>query len=217
MCTRSYMQDSIALPPCPTLPSSPYLPNHSFPPLPPPQSTGAVQKEAMYINKSLSFLEQVIIALADKTRDHIPYRQSKLTHVLKDSLGYSTVMYLQPMHTSLPHMYTSLPHMYTSLPHIYTSLPHMYTSLPHMYTAPSHVHLTPSHVHLTPSHVHLTPSHLTPSHAHLTPSHLTPNSSYIHVGGNCSTLMIANIWVEADKIEETVSAATCACYVTLPT
>lgn len=73
-------------------------------------STGLVQKEAMYINKSLSFLEQVIIALADKNRDHIPYRQSKLTHVLKDSLG-----------------------------------------------------------------------------------------------GNCSTLMIANIWVEADKIEETIS------------
>eukprot|EP00731_Ephydatia_muelleri_P007468 Em0003g1716a len=73
-------------------------------------STGIVQKEAMYINKSLSFLEQVIVALADKNRDHIPYRQSKLTHVLKDSLG-----------------------------------------------------------------------------------------------GNCSTLMIANIWVEADKIEETIS------------
>ncbi len=41
----------------------------------------------MYINKSLTFLEQVIVALADKRRDHIPYRQSKLTHVLRDSLG----------------------------------------------------------------------------------------------------------------------------------
>ena len=51
------------------------------------QSTGNVQKEALYINKSLSFLEQVIRALADKRRDHVPYRQSKLTHVLKDSLG----------------------------------------------------------------------------------------------------------------------------------
>ena len=51
------------------------------------QSTGDVQREALYINKSLSFLEQVIRALTDKRRDHIPYRQSKLTHVLKDSLG----------------------------------------------------------------------------------------------------------------------------------
>ncbi|EDV21150.1 uncharacterized protein TRIADDRAFT_30839 [Trichoplax adhaerens] len=50
-------------------------------------SRGDTQKEAVYINKSLTFLEQVIIALADKKREHIPYRQSKLTHVLKDSIG----------------------------------------------------------------------------------------------------------------------------------
>ncbi|NWH50436.1 KIF9 protein, partial [Fregata magnificens] len=50
-------------------------------------SEGQVLKEATYINKSLSFLEQLIIALADPKRDHIPFRQSKLTHVLKDSLG----------------------------------------------------------------------------------------------------------------------------------
>ena len=30
---------------------------------------------------------QVVIALASKSRDHVPYRQTKLTHVLKDSLG----------------------------------------------------------------------------------------------------------------------------------
>ncbi|XP_074726484.1 kinesin-like protein KIF9 isoform X3 [Strix uralensis] len=51
------------------------------------ESEGQVLKEAMYINKSLSFLEQLIIALADPKRDHMPFRQSKLTHVLKDSLG----------------------------------------------------------------------------------------------------------------------------------
>eukprot|EP00118_Oscarella_pearsei_P007443 m.36588 g.36588 ORF g.36588 m.36588 type:complete len:779 (+) comp32263_c0_seq2:38-2374(+) len=51
------------------------------------KSEGATQKEAMYINRSLSFLEQVIVALGEKNREHIPYRQSKLTHVLKDSLG----------------------------------------------------------------------------------------------------------------------------------
>jgi kinesin family protein 6/9 len=43
--------------------------------------------EAQHINKSLSFLEQVIIALGEKNREHIPYRSSKLTHMLKDSLG----------------------------------------------------------------------------------------------------------------------------------
>jgi kinesin family protein 6/9 len=50
-------------------------------------STGAILREAMYINKSLSFLEQCVIALTDRGRDHVPFRQSKLTHYLKDSLG----------------------------------------------------------------------------------------------------------------------------------
>lgn len=50
-------------------------------------SEGKTQQEAMYINKSLTFLEQTIIALADKRREHVPYRQTKLTHALKDSLG----------------------------------------------------------------------------------------------------------------------------------
>eukprot|EP00927_Polykrikos_kofoidii_P015563 TRINITY_DN16932_c0_g1_i1.p1 TRINITY_DN16932_c0_g1~~TRINITY_DN16932_c0_g1_i1.p1 ORF type:complete len:733 (+),score=171.67 TRINITY_DN16932_c0_g1_i1:135-2333(+) len=48
---------------------------------------GVMLKEATYINKSLAFLEQVVHALESKHRDHVPYRQSKLTHMLKDSLG----------------------------------------------------------------------------------------------------------------------------------
>eukprot|EP01029_Cantina_marsupialis_P013377 TRINITY_DN295_c3_g2_i1.p1 TRINITY_DN295_c3_g2~~TRINITY_DN295_c3_g2_i1.p1 ORF type:complete len:737 (-),score=250.98 TRINITY_DN295_c3_g2_i1:2-2212(-) len=47
------------------------------------------QKESMYINKSLSYLEQCVMALTTKSRNHIPYRQTKLTNVLKDSLGGS--------------------------------------------------------------------------------------------------------------------------------
>uniref|UniRef100_UPI0037E99A8C kinesin-like protein KIF9 n=1 Tax=Semicossyphus pulcher TaxID=241346 RepID=UPI0037E99A8C len=50
-------------------------------------SEGQMLKEAVYINKSLSFLEQAILALADRRREHIPFRQTKLTHALKDSLG----------------------------------------------------------------------------------------------------------------------------------
>merc|ERR1719163_1586551 len=50
-------------------------------------SDGVILKEATYINKSLTFLEQVVLALGNKHRDHVPYRQSKLTHLLKDSLG----------------------------------------------------------------------------------------------------------------------------------
>uniref|UniRef100_A0A4W3I0B9 Kinesin-like protein n=1 Tax=Callorhinchus milii TaxID=7868 RepID=A0A4W3I0B9_CALMI len=48
---------------------------------------GQLLTEAKYINLSLSYLEQVIIALAEKNRTHIPYRNSMMTSVLRDSLG----------------------------------------------------------------------------------------------------------------------------------
>lgn len=51
------------------------------------KSEGLVLREAGQINKSLSILEQVILALSDRGRDHVPYRSSKLTQVLRDSLG----------------------------------------------------------------------------------------------------------------------------------
>jgi len=50
-------------------------------------STGLVLGEACCINQSLSFLEQVVLALSDKKRTHVPYRQAKLTNYLRDSLG----------------------------------------------------------------------------------------------------------------------------------
>ncbi|KAI0213411.1 Kinesin-like protein KIF9 [Lamellibrachia satsuma] len=53
-------------------------------------SAGKTLTEAMYINKSLSFLEQTVIALADRHRDHVPFRHSKLTHCLKNSIGGSS-------------------------------------------------------------------------------------------------------------------------------
>lgn len=57
-------------------------------------SAGLVQKEANHINRSLSFLEQVVLALTQSKRDHIPYRQSKLTYLLKDSLGGNCHTYM---------------------------------------------------------------------------------------------------------------------------
>ena len=48
--------------------------------------TGARQKETQAINASLSALGDVVGAMAGG-ESHVPYRNSKLTHLLKDSLG----------------------------------------------------------------------------------------------------------------------------------
>jgi len=52
-------------------------------------STGdeVTRKESMAINQSLTYLEQCVVALARRGQSHIPYRQSKLTNILKDCLG----------------------------------------------------------------------------------------------------------------------------------
>ncbi|VDN07283.1 unnamed protein product [Thelazia callipaeda] len=48
---------------------------------------GTVLEEAKNINKSLSALGNVIAALAEGTKGHVPYRDSKLTRILQESLG----------------------------------------------------------------------------------------------------------------------------------
>ena len=51
------------------------------------QATGGRSKEGIYINSALSVLGQVIGALTSTTATHIPYRDSKLTRLLQESLG----------------------------------------------------------------------------------------------------------------------------------
>jgi hypothetical protein len=58
------------------------------------QAEGKLKKEGIQINSGLFCLGQVINGLADDQRlksglkqTHIPYRNSKLTHLLKDALG----------------------------------------------------------------------------------------------------------------------------------
>uniref|UniRef100_A0A8C5UE58 Kinesin family member 25 n=1 Tax=Malurus cyaneus samueli TaxID=2593467 RepID=A0A8C5UE58_9PASS len=48
--------------------------------------TGAALRETSFINRSLSALADVLGAIAEQ-RAHVPYRNSKLTHLLQDSVG----------------------------------------------------------------------------------------------------------------------------------
>lgn len=50
-------------------------------------SKGTRLDEAKSINTSLSALGNVIAALAESNTAHVPYRDSKLTRILNDSLG----------------------------------------------------------------------------------------------------------------------------------
>ncbi|XP_017762642.1 PREDICTED: kinesin-like protein KIF6 [Eufriesea mexicana] len=49
--------------------------------------TGTILTEAKHINLSLHYLEQVIVSLGQESVGHIPYRNSLLTSILRDSLG----------------------------------------------------------------------------------------------------------------------------------
>jgi len=73
--------------------------------------TGQGMKEAQNINKSLSALGDVISSLVSKN-GHIPYRNSKLTMMLKDSLGgdSKTLMIVQtsPAQTNVTETLSSL-------------------------------------------------------------------------------------------------------------
>lgn len=51
------------------------------------KSEGQRKKEAVVINKSLSALGNVVMALQRSDYTHVPYRDSKLTRLLQDSLG----------------------------------------------------------------------------------------------------------------------------------
>ncbi|KAJ9581451.1 hypothetical protein L9F63_023383 [Diploptera punctata] len=63
------------------------------------QLGGQLLLEARHINLSLHFLEQVILALGESNRSHIPYRNSLLTTVLRDSVGGNCITVMETVST----------------------------------------------------------------------------------------------------------------------
>ena len=51
------------------------------------EGTGGMLREELAIRKSLNSIGNVIYALTTTTHRHIPYRDSKLTYMMKNSLG----------------------------------------------------------------------------------------------------------------------------------
>ncbi|TMW59448.1 hypothetical protein Poli38472_004517 [Pythium oligandrum] len=63
------------------------------------QTSGPRLREAQHINKSLAAISDVLTALLSKEK-HVPYRNSKLTHLLQDSLGATDSQMLMIVHVS---------------------------------------------------------------------------------------------------------------------
>eukprot|EP01062_Namystynia_karyoxenos_P063767 TRINITY_DN5655_c2_g1_i2.p1 TRINITY_DN5655_c2_g1~~TRINITY_DN5655_c2_g1_i2.p1 ORF type:complete len:918 (+),score=278.74 TRINITY_DN5655_c2_g1_i2:81-2756(+) len=76
------------------------------------RATGMQRSEAQSINRSLASLGNVIHALADPAARHVPYRDSKLTRLLQDSLGEygsaSIIITFSPALVDVPETLTAL-------------------------------------------------------------------------------------------------------------
>ncbi|TEA23966.1 hypothetical protein DBR06_SOUSAS21910046, partial [Sousa chinensis] len=147
------------------------------------RSEGRVLKEATYINKSLSFLEQAIIALGDQKRDHIPFRQCKLTHALKDSLGEEPLLKLLPLPEVPSHFPSSLNQLAESFITLKTKVEgfsgDVFPSLTEELGLCLVILVFPGFC-------------------------IGPNGTV--VGGNCNMILVTNIYGEASQLEETLSS-----------
>ncbi|XP_073643972.1 kinesin-like protein KIF9 isoform X5 [Tursiops truncatus] len=145
------------------------------------RSEGRVLKEATYINKSLSFLEQAIIALGDQKRDHIPFRQCKLTHALKDSL--EPLLKLLPLPEVPSHFPSSLNQLAESFITLKTKVEgfsgDVFPSLTEELGLCLVILVFPGFC-------------------------IGPNGTV--VGGNCNMILVTNIYGEASQLEETLSS-----------
>ena len=131
-------------------------------------NAGARLTEGANINRSLLALGNCINALADRSRRaaHVPYRDSKLTRLLKDSLGgnclTTMITNVSPAHVQASRPHTQVDHTHKSTTH--TSRPHTQIDhTPKSITQVDHTHVLhcSSSAHVT--HTHIYPRWLAPT------------------------------------------------------
>jgi kinesin family protein 5 len=69
---------------------------------------GNTLEEAKKINQSLSALGNCIHALTEAKRGHVPFRDSKLTRILQESLGGNTYVTMTQKSTSVAYRIISV-------------------------------------------------------------------------------------------------------------
>lgn len=78
------------------------------------EATGERLEEAKHINRSLSALGDVMSALANKDR-HVPFRNSKLTQLLQDSLqGQAKAMMFIHVSPEVRNLYRLLSYLFVA-------------------------------------------------------------------------------------------------------
>ncbi len=155
------------------------------------KSEGLVLREAGHINKSLSILEQVILGLGDRNREHVPFRwvRADSPHIKGRSL--------QPFRFQIPLPSKAVARTLRSvgLPAIHRNFADVKPQL-----RPASASSRPSDVNYESRVKSLVPATmLLRRSSKLT--HVLKNS----LGGNCCTVLVANVWSDAAQTDETLS------------
>lgn len=156
-------------------------------------------QEANAINKSLTFLEQTVNALSRK-EGHVPFRQSKLTSLLRDALGGNCKTVRScPAPPALPHPALPCPaRLHDSLACNHQTLTHQ--ALPSLFNCSQAVQAYTLQRRTQVD----TALQGIPYHSKMSCTTIVL-LAYPSTELRCLQVMVANVWPEAAHVEETIS------------